>query len=135
MVDTIITINREVSRELGFSEDLVKKVNKFYWEQGVKDSIRSAQHTNIRIRGLGTFATSKFKLYADIKELIKFIRNLRENKLNKKFKNTTREELIELQLAQLRKLLFRRNELAKAHYIKQVRYHAKLKNTKTNLEK
>ena len=85
-METIIKINKEVATELGFSEDLVKKVNKFYWEKGIKDSIRSAEHTNIRVRGLGTFTTSKFKLYLDIEKLIKFIRNLRRDKNNKQYK-------------------------------------------------
>jgi len=124
MVSTIIGINKEVSEELGIPQDIVKKVNKFFWEKGIKDAIRSGDYTNIRIRGLGTISSSRRKIWKEISYIIATIRNMRNN--DAKFKNKSRDEVIEELKLELRKLLIRRDELAKAFYIKQIRFKQRI---------
>lgn len=117
MIETINQINKEVAQELKIDESIVKKVNKFFWESGIKDAIRSAEYTGIRIRGLGTFYTSRHKLRKAIYDIINQIRFIRDVK--EEFKVRSREELIEEKNEMLRKYLKRRNELAKAFYQKE----------------
>lgn len=117
MIETINQINKEVAQELKIDENIVKKVNKYFWEQGVKDSIRTAQYTGIRIRGLGTFYTSRYKLRRAIEDLLVEIRFIRDVK--QEFKVRTREQLLDEKYEMLNKYLIRRNELAKAFYQKE----------------
>lgn len=126
MIGTIKQVNQEVARELSIDEDIVNKVNKFFWEKGVKDAVRTAEYTSIRIRGLGTLVTSRFKLNKFIFKLIREIRFLRST--DKEYKNTTKEDLLKEKYILLDKYLFRRNELAKAFYIQQMKRINYLKN-------
>ncbi len=135
MIDTIFSINKEVAKELGFSEDLVKKVNKFYWEKGIKDTIRDGSITNIRIRGIGTISTSKHKLRGAIEDLITLIRITKDRTTD--YKTKTKQQVLDEQMNQLTKLLIRRNELAIAYYQKECLYRERLKSgyyDKRNLE-
>lgn len=113
MIDTITGVNREVAKELNLPEDLVKKVNSFYWKQGIKGSIQSGEYSSVWIKGIGTFATSRNKINIKILKVIREIRYFRNS--DKEFKKKTREEYIEEKMNQLRLLLIRRNEIAKVY--------------------
>lgn len=115
MLETINHVNREISQELGISEEEVRKVNSYFWKE-VKECIRSLDHTAIRVRGFGTFMISRVKLYNQIYKLIKEIRRLKT--IDKEFKKKTREEYLEERYFKLRQYLDRRNELAILYYTK-----------------
>lgn len=117
MIDTSNIVIKAVSKKLEVKEDLVKLIHDYYWEKGVRNSIRSGNHTAIRIAKLGTFFVSKIKLYRRIKKYIAFIRNL-EFKPESDFKRLSKQERIDIYKKDLALLLSRRNDLAKLYYQK-----------------
>lgn len=130
-VETINQVNKEIARELDIDEEIIKKVNRFYWNS-IRDAIRTADHTGIRVRGLGTFYTSRRKLWMKIDKILNEIRFFRQTK--KKYLTTTPEEILEKKYELLRKYLKRRNELAQAYYAKEerIREYKRKKDDKAN---
>lgn len=113
MIETINIVNKEVSKTLHKSEDLIKAVNKFFWKQGVKKSIQSGHHTSIRIKNLGTLVTSRNKVNLKIIRTIQHIRML--NDPATEFKQKTKEERLKEKYDHLIILLQRRNDIAIAY--------------------
>lgn len=111
MIDTSNTVIKQVARKLNKSEDIVKKVHDYYWEEGLKVSMRSGKHTAIRVSKFGTFMVSRRKLYRLIQKYIAYIRHLRL-KETEAFKRSTKEEALAKYTQDLRTLLERRNDLA-----------------------
>lgn len=114
MIDTSNTVTRLVSKRLEVTEETTKIVYDFYWKHGIVESIRSGKHTAIRVPKLGTFMTSRRKLYQQIYKYIAYIRFLRAKESNS-FKRYTKEEAIERYKNDLKLLLERRNDLAKLY--------------------
>ena len=131
MIDSIVKVNKEISKELDMSENIVAAVNKFYWG-AIKEAIRDGSHTNIRIRGIGTIATSMLKLKKDILRIINRIRRLRSS--TQEYTTITKEEVIDNLYVILRKLLARRNELASVYRPRQIKRNEKIKLSETNME-
>lgn len=111
MIKTIASVSRKVAQKLSLNEDLVKKVNSFYWKS-VKESISSGEHTSIHIKHLGTLTSSRYKLNNRIKQIIKQIRYLKTNQKDLKVPEKVEE---------LKSLLRRRSELAKAYQQNEIR--------------
>jgi hypothetical protein len=124
MIQTINNVNREVSRALSIDEDIVKKVNAYYWKHGVKEAVSSGLHTSVRLKNIGTLVTSRQKTNNKIATLIREIRYFQSS--TKEFKKKTREEYIEDRLSSLRLLLVRRNELAHIYIQNQTRINDKI---------
>lgn len=114
MIDTVNVVNKLVAEKLDVSEDIVKVTNAFYWRFGVVESMRSGDHTAIRVGKVGTFMVSRRKLYRRIKKYISLIKALKSENVSE-FKRVSKEERIEAYKADLRKLLARRNDIAKLY--------------------
>jgi phage protein D len=108
----IQTINKLTARELNLNEELVELVNGFFWKE-VRRKLSSLESTSVSIKHLGTITTSKRKIDQFIKTTIKKIRNIRKSN---RYKETTKELLLEVNLDKLRKALVQRNQLAKQYY-------------------
>jgi hypothetical protein len=119
MIETINHVNKEVARELEIREDIVKKVNGFFWKE-VNHTIASGAHTSIYIKGLCTLTVSRNKVNVKIYKLIREIRYFRNT--SKEFKRKTRVEYLDERLDVLRLMLERRNEVAIAYKANYDRY-------------
>ena len=118
MIDTINIANRYTSRKLSISEEIVKEVNRYFWKEGVKGTMKTGKYTAFRIPKLGTFVVSRLKLRKRISKYIAYIRFLKqEDQL--KFKKISKEDRINQYQEELKLLLDRRNDLAKL-YIKKI---------------
>lgn len=131
MIETINIVNKEVSKTLGLDEETVRLVNKFFWRQGVKKAIQSGDHTSIWIKNIGTLAVSRNKVNGKIKRLIASIRAL---ELPRDYKIKTKEQFLEEKYNQLKMLLARRNDIAKAYKANKDRSHEKYRIHKARLE-
>jgi nucleoid DNA-binding protein len=109
---SIQTVNKLVSRELGYDENEVEKVNDFFWKE-VKKKLSNFENTSVSIKHLGTFTVSKRKLDQFIKTCIRKIRSIRKST---RYKESTRELLLNTNKNKLEKALFHRNKLAKQYY-------------------
>jgi hypothetical protein len=125
MIDTINNVNKEVARELGIDEAIVKKINAFYWK-GVKGAIASGEHTSIYLKNIGTLSISRNKLNKNILYLIKQLRFFKNT--TEEFKKKTREEYIAELSEQLRKMLARRNDIAKLYRETEIKIKTKRRN-------
>lgn len=83
-------INKKKSSELGFSVDIVSKVNSYYWDT-VKSKMRSLENERIYVKELGSFDVSPFKLSKYIERLRTIIKNLRKST---KFKPENKEIIL-----------------------------------------
>lgn len=131
MIETINVVNREVSKTLGMNETLVKFINQFYWRKGVKEAIQSGQHTSVRIKNIGTLVTSRMKVNNKIVKLIRAIREL--NNPERVFKEKTKKEYLDEKYKELRLMLARRNDIAKAYKTNKDRINQKYELRKTSL--
>lgn len=61
----------EVAKELQMSEQLIKDVTTFYWEE-VRKNLSSLKHSRIHITNLGDFTIKHWKLDSKIQGLEKF---------------------------------------------------------------
>jgi len=101
-------------KEGEFSRETIETVLKFYWKEGVYDSLKSLEHESVYIKNIGTFITTNKKIKTDILRCIKQIRiiNNKEKKTqslsDKKYKTKNR----------IRKLLVLRNIIATRNYNK-----------------
>lgn len=86
----ISNINKKVATELGISEDIISKVNDFYWNT-VKQELRNLDNEFIHIKKIGDFEVSQTKLNHQIVKIRQFIYNIRRSK---KFTETKKEEII-----------------------------------------
>lgn len=114
MIESIGIINRQVSKKLGVSEELVKTINEYFWKEGVKTSMRSGLYTAIRLPKLGTFVVSRNKLNKRIQKYISYIRFLSED-TSIEYKRITKEQKIATYVNDLKLLLDRRNDIAKIY--------------------
>lgn len=130
MLGTINIINKQVARELELSEDLVKRINAYYWLNGIKAEFQCGSNSAIRIKNLGTFMISRFKLNKKIRELIKEIRKI--SNLESDFKIRTRQEVINERKEYLKVLLERRNDIAKLYYQRELKIKLKKLNRNGN---
>jgi len=131
MIETINVVNREVSKTLGMNETLVKFINQFYWRKGVKEAIQSGQHTSVRIKNIGTLVTSRMKVNNKIVKLIRANREL--NNPERVFKEKTKKEYLDEKYKELRLMLARRNDIAKAYKTNKDRINQKYELRKTSL--
>lgn len=100
----------QAATELDIPLSTVKKVNNYFWRVGVKESIKNVNNTSIFIKNLGTFSVSKYKLYREIKRVIRFIRGIR---ISPKYTEQKRQDILKSYYYNLNKLLEKRNQLAK----------------------
>lgn len=103
---------RQAAEELGLPIELIKRVNTFYWKEGIKKNLTEINYSSLFIKNLGTIVVSKYKLYVQISILIKKIRGVR---ISKKYTEDKRTVIIEGYKNNLRKLLKMRNKLAKQY--------------------
>lgn len=103
----------QVAVEYNLSPELVKKVNNFFWKEGVKYSLSNVKHTSVFIKNIGTIVISKYKLNKELSLLIKKMRNIKNsNKYTEKRKNS----ILEGYKINFRKLWTKRNEIIKENY-------------------
>ncbi len=131
MIDTINLVNREAARILSKDETLVKLVNRFFWKEGVKEAVQSAQHTSIRIPKIGTLVISRNKVNKKILRIIQSIRELQRPE--KTFKEKTREQCLTERYTELTLMLKRRNDIAIAYKNNIDRHKAKYELHKTDM--
>lgn len=74
----IAFINKKVALELNLKEELVSKVNDYYWNT-VKKTVRNLEDEFIHIKKIGNFEVSNFKLDSYIKFLRQYIMNIRNS--------------------------------------------------------
>jgi|SRR5688572_8331500 len=111
-MQSIQIINKIVAREKGISEDLVEKVNKFYWKN-VRATLSEFSDTSVSIKHIGTITVSRRKLNFFITQLIRKIRVIRAGT---KHKESTKALLLETNMNRLKKALVQRNIIAKLYY-------------------
>ncbi len=125
MIETINQINREVARELSQEENLVRSINTYYWRT-LKSSISSGEYTSIWVKNVGTLVVSRNKLRKKISGLIKSIRYYKST--GKGFKNRTNQEYLLDLMIELKLMVSRRNDIAKAYKEKEDRIRVKKSN-------
>jgi len=109
---TIQVISKIVSREMGIEEKIVDSVNDFYWKE-VRKKLSGLESTSVSIKYLGTITTSKRKIDYFIKSTINKIRNIKKSI---RYKESTKDLLLEVNYGKLRKALIQRNTLATQYY-------------------
>lgn len=108
----IQTIIKLTARNLNIKEDVVESVTNFFWKE-VRRKASSLESTSITIKHLGTITTSKRKIDYFIKTTIAKIRAIKKSN---RYKETTKELLLETNYERLKKALVQRNILAKQYY-------------------
>lgn len=109
----IDVINNLISKKFNISLDIVEKINKFYWKEGVVKKISNLESGAIHIKGLLTFTTSRYNLYKEITKTISKIKNLHKStKYTQKTKERIKNELYN----RLNILLIERNNVANLIY-------------------
>lgn len=129
-MDTLNNVNREISKELNIPEDIVRKVNSYYWKRGVKEAISSGEHTSIRLKNIGTLAVSRHKINEKIVTLISKLRKLYVSE--REFKKKTKEQVIEERKKELSLMCKRRSDIANV-YLKNKQRRINVKLLETNL--
>jgi hypothetical protein len=109
---SIQIINKIIAREKNISEDLVEKINKFYWKK-VRAALSDFSDTSVSVKHIGTITVSRRKLNFFILQLIRKIRVIRAGT---KHKESTKALLLETNINKLRKALVQRNIIAKLYY-------------------
>lgn len=109
---TIQIIGKLVARELGKDEKLVDSVNDFYWK-AVRKKLSGLESTSVSLKHIGTITTSKRKIDFFIRTTINKIRNIRRSL---RYKESTKELLLDVNYSRLRKALIQRNILSKQYY-------------------
>jgi hypothetical protein len=112
-------VNKLVARELNLDEDLIEKVNGFFWKE-IRQKLSSLSDTSIAIKHIGTITVSKRKIDHFIRKTINKIRNIRKSS---RYKESTKALLLEFNYDRLKKALKQRNILATQYnenYIKRI---------------
>lgn len=109
---SIQIINKIVAREKNIKEDLVEKINKFYWKK-VRAALSDFSDTSVSIKHIGTITISRRKLNFFIKKLIGKIRVIRAGN---RHKESTKALLLETNYNKLKKALVQRNIIANLYY-------------------
>jgi hypothetical protein len=104
---------KEVADELNLPLALVKRVNNYYWREGIKNNMSNVNFSSIFIKNLGTIVISKYKLHKEILHVIKKIRRIQESE---KYTEAKKEFVIERYKINLRRLLKKRNDIIKENY-------------------
>ncbi|GEM_PF-2928650 len=100
---------KQAAEELNLPVNLVKKVNAFYWKEGIKKQLANVVYDAIYIKNFGTICVSPKKLYFEIKDEIAKIRNIY---YSPKFTEKKKNLILDYKYENLRKLLKKRNDLA-----------------------
>lgn len=107
------TIYKQAADELQLPLGLVKRVNNFFWREGVKKALSNVDHTSVFIKNIGTIIISKIKLN---KEILLVIEKIRRIENSSKFTGMKKVYIIEGYKNNLRKLLKMRNKIIKENY-------------------
>lgn len=94
---------------------LVRAVNKFFWKEGIKKNLSNVNYNSIFIKNFGTIVISKYKLNKYILELIEKIRRVQRSD---KYREETKQFIIDRYKKNIRILLKRRNDIIKTGYYK-----------------
>lgn len=105
--------NKAIAEKKGLENDIVRKVNDFFWRKGVRKNLTDVNYRSLYIKHLGTITVSKYKLDKKIEHLIKRIRSVR---VSPKFKEETKELILAKYYDSLKAMLKRRNEIALEYY-------------------
>jgi hypothetical protein len=105
---TIQVLSKLTARELGKPEKECDDVNDFFWK-AVRRKLSNMETASVSLKHIGTITTSKRKIDQYIKVTINKIRNLRKSI---RYKESTREILLDVNFDRLRKALVQRNKLA-----------------------
>lgn len=124
----IHTVNKLISRELNFDEKLVESINSFFWKD-VRSQLSNLDSTSVAIKHLGTITVSKRKVDQFIRMTIYKIRGIKKSV---KYKESTKEIMLETHMNRLKKALIRRNELAKQYYEAYAKRANRILQTDTN---
>ncbi len=106
-------INKVQAEKLGISESIIKKVNKYYWDKGVRRKLSTLESLSVFIKGLGVITVSRYNLNKFIKKTIIKLKMIR---LSDKYKEENKKIYIDTLEKRLKKLLIKRNELAILYY-------------------
>lgn len=104
------TYYREAADKLNLPISLIKSVNNFYWKNGIKKNLSNVSYNSLFIKNFGTIVISKYKLNKEILTIILKIRNIRKSE---KFRQETKDMMIEGYKNNLRKLWKKRNDIIK----------------------
>lgn len=69
-------VNKKQAKEKGLPVDTVEKINSFYWDT-IKKKLRALESQGVYIKELGTLGVSPYKINEYIKNLRKYIKNIR----------------------------------------------------------
>lgn len=105
-------VNRTVADKFNIDEDIVKNINKVYWQE-VRHKLSNLDSTSVFVKGLLTFTVSRYNLSVYISKIIRQIRGTRNSV---KFKAATKELFLTELYRKLNLLLIQRNEVAKIYY-------------------
>ncbi len=122
---TIHVVSKLTARELGKNETLVDSVNDFYWK-AVRRKLSNLESASVSLKHIGTITTSKRKIDQFIKTTIGKIRNIRKSI---RYKESTKELLLEINYERLRKSLIQRNILAKQYHEAYVKRTSRIRKT------
>lgn len=74
------TLLPEVAKEVNMSEDIVKAITDFYWQE-VRKSLTGLKHARVHVTNLGDFAFKSWKLDEKIEQLETFKENFKQRGL------------------------------------------------------
>jgi hypothetical protein len=103
-------LNPQTAKHLNLPLDVVTKANDFFWRQGVRKNLSEANYRSVFVRHLGTITISRYSLREEITILIRKIRALRNHEYAQSSHRIAAEKV---NMETLKKLLIKRNELAK----------------------
>lgn len=108
----IDNVNSIISTKLGRDKEVIKAVNKVFWKE-VKQKMTHLEDTTIFIKGFTSFTVSKYLIREKIYDTIRAIRGIT---YSKKFTENKRKIILGKYYNYLRKLLKRRDDVAKIYY-------------------
>ena len=111
---TINIVSKMVATNLNLDPKLVEKINRIYWKE-IRETLSSVPEDGVHIKKIGTIVASPYKTSNHIRKMINLIRKLRRST---KYKDETRERLIEQAKDKMRTLLRKRNQFAVKYYKK-----------------
>lgn len=110
---TIEQINRAIAEEKGLPFEVVRAVNDYFWRKGIRKNMTDITHRSIYIKNIGTITVSMYKLKSQISKIIKKIRAVR---VSTKYKEETKQLILDKSFRELKEMLIKRNEMATEYY-------------------
>lgn len=109
-------VNKVIAKKVDKPLHIVAAVNSHYWKAS-RDKLVKSEPTTIYWKHIGSITISKFKVYSEIRRIIK---RIRKTKVSDKYSQEGRDRMIESFITKLTMLLRHRNNIAIDGYNKRI---------------